>query len=606
MAVSLRSVAIPLVMVVLAAGCAGGGTQVSDGEGDGGASDASARTDSALTDGTAPTDGPTAPTDAPTPFDTASPDADASADGASSMDASMTDGMTLEAATGDGACSTGMTGPCTTACGSTGTETCASGAWGSCAPPPEICNLMDDDCNGQCDDILGCRIGVDRSFSGTSGQHFYTTTDSEASCCGYSVETYDYYYLYATAQAGLVPFYRCSTAAGDHLYTTDASCEGETVEGSMGWIATTSVCGSVPLYRLFNATSGDHLYTTSMAEVTSAEGGGYVSQGTAGYVWPAICGGTSCTWPSPIAMVGSTTTAATGFPTTWYGFPVEAGTQSFSALSGSVSVTNSANIYSEVLFILQTLPTGACATGRWPASTPEYGPPGARGIGQFIVKAPTTGTFTVPLGFTLPGGLPISNCVLLGLNGGTVSTSHDVTASANLTLTFTGPELPAQSILGPGGEFCFGQSFGCQGSTTNDALSFATVTPIAQSVQLVALYGDISDSTFDGTSSFGAPPAGAWTGTNDFYVYHGTECAAFGVASGVAGPGDYYASIPADATHLLSVPLSGTGIGVSEAPVFKTFTNVPLPAGDCLVTLWGVQGGGAFDNETQVDALVAP
>ena len=57
---------------------------------------------------------------------------------------------------------------------------------------------------------------------------------------------------------------------------------------------------------------------------------------------------------------------------------------------------------------------------------------------------------------------------------------------------------------------------------------------------------------------------------------------------------------------LSGAALSGTGIGVAEAPVFKTFTNVPLPAGDCLVTLWGVQGGGAFDNETQVDALVAP
>ncbi len=466
---------------------------------------------------------------------------------------------------------------------------------------------MDDDCSGYCDDILGCRIGVDRSYDSTAGLHFYTTTDSEASCCGYSVETYGYYYLYASAQTGLVPFYRCRTPSSAHLYTTDPTCAGNVVEGSMGWIATAaSVCGSVPLYGLYNATSGDYLYTLSSAEATSAEAGGYALQGTAGYVWSSACGGPSCTWPSPIQMVGSTMTAATGFPTAWYGFPIAAGTQTFSALSGSVSVTNSANLYAEVLFILQQLPSGSCTAGLWPASTPEYGPPGAQGIGQFIVKAPTQGTFTLPLDFTLPGGLPISSCILLGLNGGTVVSPHDVTAAANLTLTYTAAQQPAQSLLGLGGEFCFGQDWGCQAATTDDSQSFALVSPITQTTRLVALYGDISDSTFDGTSSFGAPPAGAWTASNDFYVYHGSECASFGVAAGIAGPGDYYAAIPADANLLLSVPLSGSGIGVSTAPVFQPLSNLQVDAGDCLVTLWGLEGGGGFDNETQVTALVAP
>ena len=27
--------------------------------------------------------------------------------------------------------------------------------------------------------------------------------------------------------------------------------------------------------------------------------------------------------------------------------------------------------------------------------------------------------------------------------------------------------------------------------------------------------------------------------------------------------------------------------------------------GDCLITLWGLHGGGRFDNETQVHALIA-
>jgi hypothetical protein len=45
---------------------------------------------------------------------------------------------------------------------------------------------------------------------------------------------------------------------------------------------------------------------------------------------------------------------------------------------------------------------------------------------------------------------------------------------------------------------------------------------------------------------------------------------------------------------------------VSQVQVFKQFTNLTLQPGDCLVTLWGLQGDGAFDNETQVMALVSP
>lgn len=456
-----------------------------------------------------------------------------------------------------------------------------------------------------CDGVLGYRVGVDRSFDAATGQHFYTTTDSEASCCGYAIEQQYAYYLYASQQPGMVPFYRCRTANG-HLYTTDMTCGGQTLEGTMGWIATSAICGAVPLYELHDPTRGDNLYTTSAAESASAQSSGYTLVGTAGYVWPADCNGTSCTWQSPIALTGSTRTSATGFPTAWYGFPIPAGTQSFASLSGSVSVTNSANLYAEVLFILQYLPTGTCTSGPWPSSTPEYGPPGAQPLGQFIVKAPTQGTFTVPVSFTLPGGVPMSSCVLLGLNGGPVSATHDVVSSASLSLSFTPVQSATQTVLGMGGEFCFGQNWGCQAATTNDAQSFANVTPVTQAAKLVALYGDLSDSTFDGTASFGAPPSGAWTATNDFYVYHGSECSQFGVASGTAGPGNYYATIPSDAVHLLSAPQSGNGIGVSEGAVYQPVSNVSLAAGDCLVTLWGLQGGGGFDNETQIFALVAP
>ncbi len=506
-----------------------------------------------------------------------------------------------------GGCAPGATLACQTSCGSTGSQTCGANGWGPCVPPAESCDLQDDDCNGACDDLLGCRVAVDRSYDSQSGRHFYTTTDSEAACCGYAVESYGYYDLYATQLPGLVPFYRCRTPSSAHLYTTDATCGGNAnvLEGTLGYAATGPVCGAVPLVGLSLASTGDYLYTTSATEAASAQASGYASLGTVAYVWTAPGGGTAPTWPSPVQLTGSTLTTVTGFPTAWYGFPLPAGPVSLTSLQGTLSVTNAQSLYSEVLFILQQLPSGSCAPGRWPASTPEFGPPGAAGLAQFIVKAPAQGTYQLPIALTFPGGLPAAGCLLLGLNGGPVSTPQNVVSAAQLTLTYAGPGT-AQSILGAGGEFCFGQSWGCQLATTDPTKSFATVTPISQATQLVALYGDISDSTFDGTASFGAPPSGAWTATNDFYVYHGADCASFGVGSGPAGPGDYYASIPATAQHLLSVPLSGSGLGVATTQVFQPFSGVPLAAGDCLVTLWGVDAAGGFDDETQVAALTQP
>jgi hypothetical protein len=304
-----------------------------------------------------------------------------------------------------------------------------------------------------------------------------------------------------------------------------------------------------------------------------------------------------------IDLNATATTSATGFPTSWFGFPLPAGATSYAGLTGTVSVTNSADIYSEVLFIVGYLPSGSCTSGLWPASTPEYGPPGFVNLTNLIVKAPTMGSFSVPVDFTLPETAPIASCALIGLNGGTVSSTHAVTSTSTLSLRYE--KTPADATVeGIGGEYCFGQDWGCQGATTDDSRSFARVHSITKATTLTALFGDISDSTFDGTSSFGAPPAGAWTAKNDFYVYHGAECGTVTAADAGSG-GDFYASIPPDATHLLSVPLSGNGIGVSTRGVFQPL-SVPLANGDCIVTLWGLEGGGGFDNETQISALTVP
>ncbi len=73
------------------------------------------------------------------------------------------------------ACCRGRTGSCTTSCGSTGSRLCsASCAWGMCTPPAEICNGADDDCNGMIDDGFACTpgtMGPCTTGCGTTGSH---------------------------------------------------------------------------------------------------------------------------------------------------------------------------------------------------------------------------------------------------------------------------------------------------------------------------------------------------------------------------------------------------------------------------------------------------
>lgn len=158
---------------------------------------------------------------------------------------------------------------------------------GACATqPPEQCNTRDDNCNGRCDDLGGCRIGVHRS-SGV--EHFYTTNRMEAGCCGFTVEAENFFYLYGAMVPGTAPLYRCySPAQGRHLLTPDAACEGFTREGIIGYIGTSAACGATPLYRLHHPGTRDNFYTTSSAERDNAVMRlGYQARELAGYVWSA-------------------------------------------------------------------------------------------------------------------------------------------------------------------------------------------------------------------------------------------------------------------------------------------------------------------------------
>jgi hypothetical protein len=325
---------------------------------------------------------------------------------------------------------------------------------------------------------------------------------------------------------------------------------------------------------------------------------------------PATPGG------STVASHFSVTNPAPGFPTQWFGYRLPAGQLNFTGLTGTVTMANSANIFSEILFIVTYLPSGACPTE---GTTDPNGPPGlGPSLWSDIIKGPTTGYFSDPVNFTLPVGIPISNCLIVGFGGGTVAGAHPVTGTVNLVANYTQKPDESTQILGLDSEFCFGQNWGCEAATTDDTQSFAAVTQVMQRSKLNTILGNISDSTFDGSANFGPLPAEAWSSTNDVYLYPASSCSQFPAGRSFNGPGNYLRQVPPDATLLLHVPLTGSAGAVAGETVNylqpgmtngivvnQAFSNVTLNAGECLVVLYGMQHTtGAFDNEDQLRAIV--
>ncbi|UJR86310.1 Hypothetical protein I5071_83940 [Sandaracinus amylolyticus] len=86
------------------------------------------------------------------------------------------------------ACSPGATGPCTTSCGTAGTRSCgADCAWGTCTPPAEACNGVDDNCNGLTDEGCGACVGCTGAIavSGAGGRYdVMLSSSSHSGTCG--------------------------------------------------------------------------------------------------------------------------------------------------------------------------------------------------------------------------------------------------------------------------------------------------------------------------------------------------------------------------------------------------------------------------------------
>jgi hypothetical protein len=318
--------------------------------------------------------------------------------------------------------------------------------------------------------------------------------------------------------------------------------------------------------------------------------------------------------PAVLHMQKSTTTAKPNFPTFLGMYQVAGGANSpveALALTGTLSLKNYDPTFSEVLFLIVY----------WQGTCPAHDinlTQAAGVIWSDILKNPSLSDSTLNVNFNFPDPLPMTGCVGLYYGGGAL-VKGKVTMGADLNLTYKAASSSQNTILDLSGEYCFGRTGGCQNATGIDGEGFAVPIKKLPAGNLVELYGDISDSTFDGTKEQGPLPTGAsWGARNDFYLLPG-GCRIFEEnlnSQGFPNPAPLstlHSWLPHDALHLASVPLvDRTPPGeTSKAPLQSQVENifsvpVKVNAGDCLVVIYGRSGNGATDNETQVHALMAP
>jgi len=236
-----------------------------------------------------------------------------------------------------------------------------------------------------------------------------------------------------------------------------------------------------------------------------------------------------------------------------------------------------------------------------------------------ITKNPSQSNSSFPVDLVFPNPLSATGCIGFYYGGGPIF-GGNTTMTADLELTYQPASSPnPNTTVGVGGgEYCFGQNFDCQNATAVEGEAFAVPTPMNTVGHLLEIYGNISDSTLDGTNNFGPLPTGSWGTINDFYLLPG-GCGKFTEnlnSSGFPNPAPLatlHSWLPKGALQLVSVPqvdrvASGETSKAALQNQVETIFSVPVKvnAGDCMVTIYGSTGNGATDHETQVLGLMAP
>jgi hypothetical protein len=136
----------------------------------------------------------------------------------------------------------------------------------------------------------GTKVPLYRAVSSTNGEHIYSTNAADQSAQGFKPEGVTGY-LASSQVSGSQPLYRLTNDKGDTILTTDANLrasaqsQGYRDGGVIGYVATSQVGGTQPLYQVSNADGSQHFYTTNAGERDQILGRGWKDQGTSGFVW---------------------------------------------------------------------------------------------------------------------------------------------------------------------------------------------------------------------------------------------------------------------------------------------------------------------------------
>lgn len=283
------------------------------------------------------------------------------------------------------------------------------------------------------------------------------------------------------------------------------------------------------------------------------------------------------------------------------------------ALKGTLSMKNDSQNFSQVLWVLVY----------WQGECPTHDIDLTQIAGYLwldITKNVKKSDLTFPVDLQFPNPIPATGCIGFYYGGGP-EFAGKTTMTADLDLTYEkASSVNPNKVIGVGGgEYAFGMHSGGQNATDIDGEGFAVPTPIKQAGHLLELYGNISDTAFDGTQNYGPIPTGdSWGTVNDWYLLPGS-CGIFGEnlnSQQIPNPlplSTIYSWLPGNAMHLASVPMvdrivpGGTGMATLQNSVQTVFSvPVKVNAGDCLLTIYGRSGNGATDDETQVLGLMAP
>jgi hypothetical protein len=303
-----------------------------------------------------------------------------------------------------------------------------------------------------------------------------------------------------------------------------------------------------------------------------------------------------------------------GFPTFLAMYHVLDGAKSpanIMALNGTISLKNYDPTFSEVLWLLVY----------WQGECPAHDITLSQAAGILwsdILKNPSQSDSSFPVNLIFPHPLAATGCIGLYFGGGPLLEGK-ATMSADLDLTYEPMTSNPNTLVNVGGgEYCFGMDSGCQNATVIDGEAFAVPTAFQTAGHLLEIYGNISDSTFDGTNNYGPLPTASWGSINEFYLLPG-GCGIFNEnlnSQGVPNPAPLstlHSWLPKDALQLVSLPqvdrvASGETSKAALQNQVESIFSVPVKvnAGDCMVTIFGRTGNGATDNETQITGLMGP